>query len=88
MALIASIFKIGIGSFWGRMVGVALLAWGALLANNAYQRHVGGNARESQIVKNTNEKARERDDQIRKDRRNRPLSGARKRLRDKYSRSN
>lgn len=85
MVLIGSLFKMVIGSFYGRMIGAALLALGALAANNSYQRYVGGNARQAQIVKNTNKKARQRDEKIRKIRSSIKSSNAWKRLRAEYS---
>lgn len=85
MVLIGSLFKMAIGSFYGRMIGVALLALSALAVNNSYQRYVGGNARQAQIVENTNKKARERDEKIRKIRSSIKPADAWQRLRREYS---
>ncbi len=84
MLSILSIGKIIIGSFYGRMVGVALIAWAALLTNNAWQRAKGANIERTKIVKKTNQKAKERNAKASKIRRANPIPGAAKRLRDKY----
>ncbi len=73
-----------IGSFYGRMLSVALLAWGALLANNAWQRSKGRVQERTAIVENTNEKAKKRNAQARKVRSSNPVSGAAQRLRREY----
>ena len=84
MALVGWIFKTAIGSFWGRMVGVALMAWGALLINNAVQRSKGRAQERVAIVEKTNEKAKERNAKSSEIRRRNVVSGASKRLRDEY----
>ncbi|HAF39542.1 MAG TPA: hypothetical protein DCG72_11205 [Gammaproteobacteria bacterium] len=85
MAIVGWLFQTAIGSFWGRAVSVALLAWGALAVNNVYQRSVGGDRREAQIIDKSNEVAKQRDAQIRKIRSSIKPSNAWQRLRREYS---
>lgn len=82
--MIALVWKIVVGSFWGRMVGVALIAWGALAANNAWQRSKGRAQERTAIVESTNKEAEKRNAQARRIRNSRPESGAAKRLRQQY----
>ncbi len=71
-------------SFYGRLIGVALIALSALAINNSYQRAKGASAERTNIVNKTNEKAKQRNAQASKVRRGNPVSGAAKRLRDEY----
>ena len=87
MGLMLSLGKMVIGSFYGRMVGVALLGWGVLLANNAWQRSKGASAERTKIVEKTNKKAKERNAKASKIRSGNPVSGAAKRLRREYGTS-
>jgi len=84
MSLVFSLGGMIFKSFYGRMVGVALLAWGALLANNAYQRSKGRVQERTAIVEKTNEKATERNAKARKIRKRNSGGDAVKRLRQQY----
>lgn len=87
MTFMLSFLKISIGTFWGRMVGFALLAWAALLGNNYYQRAKGASAERTKIVKQTNKKAKERNAKASKIRRRNSSGSAVKRLRREYGTS-
>lgn len=84
MTFILSFVRMGIGTFWGRMIGVAVLAFGALTANNYYQRAKGASAERTKIVEKTNKKAKERNAKASKVRKRNPVSGAASRLRKQY----
>ncbi len=68
-----------------RIVAGVLVAWAALLANNAYQRYQGGEIRETKIVEKRNAVAKKRDRIIRKARRNTKSDDAFRRLQSEFA---
>ena len=78
------LFNLAIGSFWGRAVSVALMAWAALTANNYYQRSIGEQRGIAKVVEKSNEVAKARNAKARKIRRSNPVNGAAARLRKLY----
>lgn len=73
-----------VGSFWGRAATAALLAWGALTANNYYQRSIGEQRGIAKVIEKSNEVAKARNAKASQIRRSIPVSGAAARLRKLY----
>jgi len=78
------LINLAIGSFWGRAVSVAIMAWAALTANNYYQRSIGEQRGIAKVVVKSNEVAKKRNEKARKIRRSNPITGAASRLYKQY----
>lgn len=88
MILLARLWGIIAGSFWGRIMGGATLAFGALLANNAYQRSKGAKQERVRIIEKTEKVGKDRNaksEKIRKKIRTSKPGAAMRRLRLEFS---
>ena len=86
MSLLYGVFGGIFDSVFGRIMAAFLAFMTAWKVNNMV---VASNAKQqerTEITRQSNETAQKRDKAIRKDRRRRPVRGARQRLRDKYAR--
>jgi len=84
---LARLWGIVAGSFWGRIMSGAVIAFGALMANNAYQRHTGAKKERVRIIEKTEKVGKERNakaQKIRKKIRSAKPGAAMQRLRNEF----
>lgn len=87
MISVAWIAKAVVGSFWGRMMAIAVASLAALGVNNWYQRSLGAKKERVKIVEKAKSDGTERNEKAAKIRRNIKPGAAWQRLRQEYAES-